>query len=192
MFKYNKFHKDEGIDDALFLGMVDTHANILASTPTAGKMAFATDISRLLIGNGTVWKEASSVLKTRTSTPDIGKNQDSSLDGYTDVDITDKILYNTSILGNANSTEGSVRTVNGKFQVYLNSVWNDIVMNLRLRESASEAYAFQHNPIGFAWWYEVNSGDSVELALNGLPFIQQYSADMGAFPYPLIIQGRNF
>jgi hypothetical protein len=41
-------------------------------------------------------------------------------------------------------------------------------------------------------WIEVNSGNSDNLGLNGLPIVQNYKVSMGAYPIPLEIDGGTF
>ena len=74
----------------------------------------------------------------------------------------------------------------------LDGQWNDIVINFRFREDASGAYELEHNPIGLTLWYEVMSGNSDAIGVDGRPLIQQYSASMGAYQQDLIIDGGDF
>lgn len=169
----------------------DTLANVLLATPARGRMALATDTGFLYIGNGSNWKEIGIVI-TKSASPNIGLEQDSPLSGYDLTWITDKALSNCRILDNANSTVGSVKTVSGKFYVYLNSVWNEIVINFRFREDPDGTYTMEHMPIGLLQWIEIMSGNSNDLlALNGKPSIQQYNSSMGAYPVDLVIDGGS-
>jgi hypothetical protein len=170
---------------------VDTKANILATTASSGLIAYATDVERFYYADGTSWFEAPIALKARSANPNMGAEQDEGLSGYGYDYITDKNLDNCLVKGNARSVEGAIRTSATAFQIYLNGVWNDIVINFRFREE-SGSYELEHNPVGLTWWYEVSSGNSNYLGLNGLPLIQQYSASMGAFPCKLIIDGGDF
>jgi|WetSurMetagenome_2_1015567.scaffolds.fasta_scaffold15037_3 hypothetical protein len=184
-YAFNKFHDDEGVDTSIIV-KVDTKANILALTATAGLIAYATDVNRFYYANGTSWYEAPIALKARSANPNMGIDQDNPLSGYSDVTITDKSIYNSRILGNANATEGSIRTTTtGYFQIYLNGVWNTVVINFVLRENATNSYVFEHQPIGFTEWIEIMSGNGRTLGLNGLPLVSQYQASMGAYGVPL-------
>ena len=124
--------------------------------------------------------------------PDIGKEQTSDLRGYGTDYITDKRLSHCLIGSSDRDVEGSIRLNNGTFQIYANGVWNDIVINFRLREDSSGSYEFEHKPIGFNWWYEIMSGNSDQTGIDGRPIIQQYSSSMGAYQEDLILDGGAF
>jgi hypothetical protein len=173
-------------------GVLATEANILASTPSAGSLRYSNDTYKLYLYDGVNWKQLPLNLATRPITPDMGYTQTSDLTGYGDTTITDKTIYNSALGGNANSTEGSIRISGGYFQIYLNGVWNDVVINFVFLESSTENYALEHKPIGFTGYYEVSSGNSVALGLNGLPLTQQYSTSMGTYPVKLEIDGGSF
>jgi hypothetical protein len=143
-------------------------------------------------------------LETETSTPDMGVfNQENSSGvagfgvsdkaGYYEDAITDKDITNSRILGNARAEEGAIRTTTaGVFQVYLNGVWNNVVINFVLREDSAGDYEFEHAPVGFEWYYEIMSGNSDILDLDGYPLIQQYTADMGCYSPNLSLDGGSF
>ena len=97
-----------------------------------------------------------------------------------------------SLLSTADAAEGAIRTSNGYFQVYLNSVWNDVVINFRLREDSSGGYELEHKPIGFTEWIEIMSGNSETIGLDGRPIIQQYTTSMGAYQPDLVLDGGSF
>ena len=179
--------------------IIDTKANILAdSSPIAGKIGYATDTLEFYLYDGTNWKVAPLELETETATPDMGAyNADglgvSDKAGYYKYPITDKNLSNVRILGNARDEEGAIRTTtSGIFQIYLNGVWNDVVINFVLREDASGTYELEHAPVGFNWYYEVMSGNSDNIGIDGKPVVQNYSSSMGAYQRDLEISGGEF
>ncbi len=184
--------------DTAYRVIVETKAGILAQSPSAGKLAYATDTLEFYLYDGTNWKVMPLELETETATPDMGAyNQEglgvSDKAGYYDTDITDKKLHNVTLLENANATEGSIRTTtSGVFQVYLNGVWNNVVINFVLREDSSGAYELEHAPVGFTYYYEVMSGNSDNLGLDGYPIIQQYTANMGCYGPTLELSGGTF
>lgn len=174
-------------------------ATILATTPTVTTLAYASDTSEFYFFDGSAWKVAPLELSTRSATPDMGAYTQtdgqgiSDLQGYYDTVITDKLLTNCAIKGNANTTEGSVRTTTtGAFQIYLNARWNTVVINFVFREDSTGAYELEHQPVGFNLYYEVMSGNSDNLGIDGKPLVQQYSADMGAFQSDIIIDFGGF
>lgn len=173
------------------LPIVASEATILAITPTAGLVAKATDTNFLYFADGTYWRRSSLKLNIQTITPDMGSIQHNSRDGYYDDMITDKVLNHVVIGDNVRNEEGAPRTINGYFQIYLNGRWNDIVLNFRFVENPAESYELEHQPIGFSGWYDVYSGNSNTLGLNGLPLTQNYSTSMGAYSVPLIIDGGD-
>ena len=174
---------------------VDTRRNILSSSPGKNKIALSSDTFELFIWNGTNWRVAPLELNTVSSAPDIGLQPpmvQNDLSGYSNEYITDKLIANCRIGSSSINSEGSFRVNNGKLQIYLNSTWNDIVLGFRFRENSNENYELEHKPIGFEWWYEVATGNSDKTAINGLPLVMGYEADMGAYPtHPQII-GRSF
>lgn len=177
---------------------IDTRANILASTPTGSALGFATDTNEFFIYNSG-WFVAPLELQIDDGTPDMGLQPPTIFNdraGYSDEYITDKSIYNSRLLGSVVEEEGSIRTSNGTFQIYLNSTWNDVVINFRFREQTDDEggsnYQLEHNPIGLDEWYEVLSGNSDQKGLNGLPITQNYHTDMGAYQTPIRVQGRSF
>jgi len=123
---------------------------------------------------------------------DIGYEQTSDKRGYGNDYISDKVINYCTIGGGADDDEGAVRVVDGVFQIYANGVWNDVVINFVLREDSSGSYEFEHTPVGFEWYYEIMSGNSDILGLDGRPVIQQYSSSMGAYQRDLQLDGGSF
>ena len=73
--------------------LVDTKANILATTPTAGNAGFASDTLEMFIGNGTVWRKAVLPLGKTEQTPSMGALPYFQDYGYGQGDITNKRLH---------------------------------------------------------------------------------------------------
>lgn len=187
--------------------VVQTKATILASTPTYNAFAYATDTKELMFYDGTEWREAPLKLKPSATGVSMGAYNDTSgtYDGFGDSDesgfnegsifgklISQAVLSNTVISDNTERIEeGAIRVNNSTYQIYLNSQWNDIVINFRFREDDSGLYELEHKPIGFNEWVEVNNGNSNLTGLNGLPLVQQYVASMGAYPERILVSGRS-
>lgn len=127
-----------------------------------------------------------------TSGTDMGAYQTSSSDGIGEDYIASKRLSHVLIGSNDRDEDGAIRVIDGTFQIYTNGVWNDVVINFRLREDDTGAYELEHKPIGFDWWYEVMSGNSDIIGIDGKPVIQQYSSSMGAYQVDLQIDGGGF
>jgi len=195
---YNPLHEEElqllpSSGESSYL--VDTKANILATTPTAGNAGFASDTLEMFIGNGTVWEKAPLKLVTQSANPNMGSGQEAPNAGYTSSYITNKVLENITI-GYSNKTtpdNGDLRITTGDYlQIYLGSKWNNIVFNLGFG-LYDIGYTFYHDPVGFTERIEIMSGNSVtNFGLNGLPIVQQYVVSMGAYPSRTVLGGRTF
>lgn len=177
---------------------VDILSNILALTPTGNQLAYASDTSEFYLYTGSAWKVMPIELETEAAAPDMGAHEvvglgKSDKAGYYKDAITDKSLSNIRILGNVRTEEGAIRTTaSGIFQVYLNGVWNTVVINFVFREDSTGKYELEHIPVGFSWYYEIMSGNSNEVGLDGYPIVQQYTANMGVYGPLLIIDGGVF
>ena len=123
---------------------------------------------------------------------DIGQVQTSDARGYGLDYVSEKTLAYCRIGASAFDEEGAVRIKDNVFQTYMNGAWQDVVTNFRFREDENGDYELEHKPVGFDWWIEVNSGNSDNLGLNGLPIVQNYKVSMGAYPVPLEIDGGTF
>jgi hypothetical protein len=123
---------------------------------------------------------------------DIGQVQTSDARGYGLDYVSEKTLAYCRIGASAFDEEGAVRIKDNVFQTYMDGAWQDVVTNFRFREDENGDYELEHKPLGFEWWIEVNSGNSDNLGLNGLPIIQNYKVSMGAYPVPLEIDGGTF
>jgi hypothetical protein len=177
-----------------------TKATILAVSGQTGELAYATDTSEFYLYDGSDWKVAPLELQTEAEAPDMGAHNEDGLGtsdkmGYYSDAITDKNLHSIRLLEyKRTAEEGAIRTTtDGDFQVYLNSTWNDVVINFRLREDSDGNYEFEHKPIGFDKWYEIMSGNSSDyFDLAGKPVVQQYTTSMGAYQRDIIINGGTF
>ena len=186
-------HAALGLDNHYVGFTVDIQENILDSSPARVRIAYATDVERFYIWDGSGWYESAVQFTLNTDDPDMGVPADYSRQGYGTDYISDKALSFCTIGAGADDEEGAFRcTVSGTFQVYLNGVWNDVVINFVFREDSDGSYELEHMPIGFGWWYEIMSGNSDELGIDGRPIIQQYGASMGAYQHDLEISGGTF
>jgi len=169
---------------------------VLRTSPANKTIALTTDTDsniELFYWDTSAWYKIPFNLKTETSSPDMGIGSQSSLIGYGENYISDKLISQCLIGGNDRNVENAIRTTtSGTFQIYLNGVWNDIVINFRFREDSNGANELEHKPIGFDFFYEVMSGNSDILDPDGNPIIQQYTADMGIFKSPLEVDGGTF
>jgi len=175
--------------------IVETKANILAKTPAAGRMAYATDTLEFYLYDGTNWKVMPLELKTEAAAPDMGVHIGGGLSptsdkqGYYEEFITDKDFYNITIKGSARTAVGGLRIDTTQdpdlFEVYLRDAWQTIIYDL-----TTEDGDFRHSPVGeeiYVW-----RGDSVLLGLNDQPIVQEYNASMGAYPPYRILDGGDF
>ena len=173
-----------------------TKAEILDTTATLGKFAYATDTYEFYMGDGTNWRKVPFKLIPESANPNMGYLPDEGDNiGYSPTYVSNKTLTNIKIgYSTSNLGTGSLRiTTAGYLEVYLNDVWNKIVMNFVFLEDSDNNYTFEHQPIGFTSYIVVMSGNSINnLGLNGLPIVQQYRVDMGAYPSRNVLGGRSF
>lgn len=168
---------------------VDTKANILALSPSATQVAFASDTKEFLLWDGTSWQIASLKLSEESESPDMGSAQDNDKLGYSATFITDKNLHNVTLYGNVRAENGAIRVdttqTPNRFQVYLRDKWNTYYDDF-----TTEYDDLRHTPLEkqiYVW-----RGDSVKVGLNGRSVIQEYQVSMGAFPPPKVISGGTF
>ena len=171
------------------VALVDTKANILASTPSIPQTAYATDSEEFFIFDGTYWNASALRLARDLPNPDIGSEQNSGRRGYGNDYITDKTLVNSVLGGNARNETGAIRIDTTKdpdtFEIYLRGAWQNIIYDL-----TAESGDFRHTPLNeqiYIW-----RGDSVSVGLNGQPIIQEYKASMGAYPDRATLSGGEF
>ena len=171
------------------VSLIDTKANILATSPSIPQTAFATDTTEFFVWDGTSWNVASIGLTEESQNPDMGYTQKSDKAGYTKTCITDKYLHNVVLQGNAREENGAIRIDVTKepdtLEVYLRGVWQSILYDL-----TAESGDFRHTPLNeqiYIW-----RGDSVSVGLNGQPIIQEYKVSMGAYPDRATLSGGEF
>jgi len=170
--------------------IVDTKANILATNPARIRFAYATDTDEFFIASGAAWYVASIKMSIDTGSPDLGWSQESDQQGYGDDYISGKKAYNFALGAFTDSPyagalrvdhSGSVPTLG----LFVRSRWYSIVYDINMDNGE-----LQHVPA--AYNIKVRSGGSVETGLNGQPIVQEYQVDLGAYPYPTIIDGGTF
>ena len=172
-----------------------TKDTILALTPADVTIAYATDVERFYIFDGTGWFESAVNFAVSTSAQDMGLEQESSKQGYGLDYINQKKLTYVKLGDAANNETGALKyeVDTNEFQVYSAGVWNAVVLGFRFREDSDGAYELEHKPVGFEWWYEVISGNSMDnLDLDGRPLVNQYTISMGAYARDLILNGGTF
>jgi len=124
---------------------IDTRANILALTPTSGKIAYATDTKRFLVADGTAWRSVAIPLGTPSTGTDIGVLPFEDDNGYGVLDLEGKNLQNTVVKSfDTNiraAQEGAIKTtallptVNA-VQVYINGAWRSLLAYSVAQEDA--------------------------------------------------------
>lgn len=192
------FHSHSGDD---FTVTNDTKANILASTATEGKLAYATDTYEFYVANGSSWYKVPFALVSESANPDMGMYSSNSAIGIipptsagSDGVISDYSFVNGKIGGAGIAANGGIRfnTSTGYMQIYANSTWNNVVIGFTFEELSDYGYALTHLPTGLTYKIEVMSGNSItNLGLNGLPITQGYITDMGAYPSFQSVGGRT-
>ena len=190
-----------GLLDARYF-IVDTRANILATTPLSAKIGLATDTDEFLFydTNDAEWKVAPLELQSESANPDMGAYIPAGLGisdklGYGPDYITHKTLTYVKVGDAAVDETGALKYEESvsEFQVYSAGVGNAVVLGFRFREDDNGAYELEHKPVGLTLWYEVMSGNSMDdLGLNGKPIMTQYASSMGAYPKDLILNGGTF
>ena len=172
---------------------VGTQYSITVQTPTAGTLAWATDTMQLLIYNGTNWFIDSGYTQLQTNNYDMGYQQFSNHAGYGLNYVTDKTLANCTIgYGSLAGIEGQIRQNPNAhiLQIFQNASWQTIVTNFNLSET--NGYILTDNPVGYLSKIRLYNGDSTTLGLNGYPVVHNYIVDMGAYPFPTVINGGSF
>lgn len=165
----------------------DTKANILATTPTAGTYAISTDTEELFFYDGTNWKVEPLKVDAVTASPDMGYYYYNSLQGYYADNITDKTLNNIVLKDSVRTEDGGIRIDFSQspivFQVYYNNQWNDLV-----------PFDFDppltHTVTGVE--YEVATGNSLDLDIDGNPIASRYERSMGAYAPRIFLDCGTF
>lgn len=170
--------------------VLDTRANILELEPSGARVAFSIDTNELFIWDGSSWNVASIKLSETSGSPDLGWSQESDKQGYGDDCIQGKRAYDFSI-GDFTDTPyaGAIKVDHSTnpptFEIYIRNRWYSLVYDLNMDNGG-----LQHIPEEYT--IRVRSGDSVDTGLNGQPTVQEYQVDLGAYPYPTIIDGGEF
>ena len=158
--------------------LVDTKANILATTATAGNAGFASDTLELFIGDGTNWQKSPLVFEQPVATS-IGAIEYDGNSGYNKNTVSNKVLATTTI-GDYTSTfikEGSLRrnTDLDKVQVYLEGEWRNIVTMTQEKEDDVFYYSQER--------------ELSEQEVSGHMVMQFGRLDIGAIPSDYILDG---
>lgn len=174
---------------------IDTKANILALTPVAAMIAYASDTEEFYIYDTVNWRVAPLEFNIELQAPDMGAfipgglGVPSDKSGYYSDVITDKKLSNIVVQGNARVENGGLRIDVTQdpdtLEIYLRSTWNTIIYDL-----TTEFGDFRHVPLSEAIY--IWRGDSVLLGLNERSIIQEYNVSMGAFPPVRLLDGGTF
>ena len=166
-----------------------TKDEILDTTPTEVSIAYATDVKKFLIYDGSSWNIAALRMATETANPDRGYTQSSDKLGYGEAEITDKRLYNIVLQGSSREENGSIRIDTTQepdtFEIYLRGSWQTIIYDL-----TTETGDFRHTPLDkdvYVW-----RGDSIDIGLNSQPIIQEYKVSRGAYPVFRNLSGGTF
>jgi hypothetical protein len=187
-YKFNPFTGNfDDAGSAPIVTTVDTKENILALAPTSPQTAFATDTAEFFVYDGANWQVASVKLSVETPDPDIGFTQDNDKQGYGEDYIQGKKATDFA-LGDFTDTpyNGALKLdqINSPMtlEIFARGIWNQIFYDFQMINGDLE-----HMPETFT--IDVRSGNSNELGLNDVPIVQEYSVDIGAYPYPTVIDG---
>jgi len=177
--------------------LVDTQDNLLVLTPAEYTLALGANggaRNHLYFWDSADWYKTDIPVFVKTSTPDMGAEDDSAHSGYNCFYITDKELANVWLGDNAYEIEGAIKNIDGVTSVYSedSASYETIVKNFVLIETDSGRMLLAHQPIGYSEYLSVENEDSYDsIAPNGLPDIQGGKSDMGAEPYPQILDGGH-
>lgn len=149
--------------------IIDTKRNILTSTPADPSVALASDTNEYYAYDGTNWNKASLKFNTDASAPDMGYKQGNDKNGYANEYIDSKRFTNLAIgQFNEQPYEGAIRYDMSQspptFELFARGIWNKIFYDFQMINGKLE-----HIPKKYT--IDVNSGNSVEKGLNGLPYI---------------------
>lgn len=137
--------------------------------------------------------QSSAIYVKRQGAVDMGAEQASNLVGYGHDYITDKVISNCAIGGNANETDGSVRRIETPNQtqlveVYLNDAWQTILTGVSIRTTLDDVEVLDFQP----WNLSLINGNSSQRALDGTPVVKGMKIDMGAYSSDMVIDGGTF
>lgn len=169
--------------------VVNTKANLLASSPASITVGLASDTEELFFFDGINWHIHPIKLAVELSNPDAGYTQDSDKRGYGDDYIYGKRLYAASLGDYTDEpVAGAIKVTHTTnpplYQIYLRGRWNTLFYDLTM-----ERGDFEHVPANYP--IDVRSGNSNMTGLNGQPIIREYKVDAGAYPRPVIVDGGN-
>jgi hypothetical protein len=170
---------DHPASDVIDLVLIDTRANILATTPSAGKLAFASDYNRFYSADGTTWHGVAIKLGTPSTGVDIGVFPFEDDQGYSSTDIDTKTLHNISVGGYDTTRtwvrEGSMKynPTTLKLQVYVNAAWRNVVTMTTDEENAIMLWTDDWD--GYDYY--------------GKNIIHGHAVDMGVFASDHLIDG---
>lgn len=161
-----------------------TRDNILASTPTADKLAYATDTLEFFVFENGAWKAQPLPFGAVSTTPDIGALPYKEDYGYGIRDIASKVLHNI-IFGDFEQGElllsaGAVRYHDGYLQLYKNSAWLNVITltDAQVRDwMLYSQWQARHTELA-------PSMDTVTKTVSTLGFV-----DIGAIPADVILDG---
>ena len=111
---------------------------------------------------------------------DMGYTQDSAPRGYGADYVDGKALSHSRFTTSQNDEDGAIRLTDTGFEGYVGG-WLEFVTGFTFRENDDFNGRLEHKPANL-WWVIAHNGNSVDTALNGSPFMQAYSVDMGAYP----------
>ena len=159
------------------ISIIDTRANVLAETPDAGTIAFATDVSRFYIYDGSNWKGARLSFGTPSTGVDMGAFPYEDDSGYGEVNLSNKRLHNIILSYFDESAmiieNGAIRYSSGFLQIYVDGFW------LNVYPLTAFEYADR-----MLW-----SDDWQEYDLYGKNIIHGNKIDMGVFASDHLIDG---
>lgn len=173
--------------------LVDTEANILASSPSVVRFAQSSDTNRVFLWNGTAWLEFPFPVALANTNPDMGAYQDSSPIGLHEDYVDSKLLTRVRI-GTTHGTDNGAfwhdpnHASGAGFFAYIAGAIAKFVTGLVLREQSSR---LQFQPSDSSEWYDAARLNSTTVGLNGLPLVQDGQTSMGALPDPLILDAGN-
>ena len=188
-----------GTDNSLVGGraQTDTRSNILATTPAAGSVAYATDFNLFYLYNSG-WYEAAIPMAIRSAMPNMGSESDEGVTGYTADYITDKDIVNCKIGDGSSNENRALRITNAAslnsdvYQVNINGGWQTILSGINIQTDDSENPADVEFTSFADWNISLISGNSDRLDPNGQPLITNLSRDIGAHQSKALISGGTF
>ena len=166
-------------DDRYANIFVDTRANILALTPTAKQIAYATDVERFYVADGTNWFNAPIPFGKPSTGTDMGAIPFDDDHGYGIKDLTGKYLHNIVLKWFSTPVEdGALRNDRDTFklQTYQNGEWKTL-------------RALTDDDIDdIVLWSKFDLAEDG----NGNPVLHHHKIDMGAMATQHLFNGGTF